>query len=209
MRVKGASRTDAGVHAKGQVVALSTDSNLPAETFTKAINYYLADGIAVLGTFDVPDDFDPRRGALSRVYRYVILNRKPPSPLESNRAYHFERDLDVETMAKATQSLVGTHNMWAFTSPSLADVQKTVRTVHQAHTVRKGDKVFFEIEANSFLPQQIRRTVGALLQVGIGKLSSADFSLMAEFGPPGAAGPVVPPWGLYLMRVKYPEGYPS
>ena len=209
VRIKGASRTDAGVHANGQVVAFPTGSALTPNTFTKALNYHLPSSIVVLSTHEVPVSFDPRRGALSRVYRYIILNRKEPSPLEMGRAYYFNRELDIVAMAEESHALVGNHDLAAFTSPALAGKKSTIRTVYRAEVVRVEDKVFFDIEAESFLPQQIRRTVGALLQVGLGKLGANDIHRMLEDRTPGAAGPVVPPWGLYLTKVKYPDGNPS
>ena len=205
IRIACASRTDVGVHAEGQVVAFGTGSSLSPETFVGALNYYLPQDIAVRAALGVAHDFDVRRGALSREYRYHLLNSPTPSPLLRSRAYLVPRTLDIEAMNKACRALVGEHDFAPFAS-SLNGRRNTVRTVHQAGLAREGDLVTFYMVANSFLPHQVRNTIGALVKVGRGKSDAGDFWRIAQSKTPGLAGPALPPHGLCLEKVNYPNG---
>ncbi len=201
-RVIAASRTDAGVHAKGQVVSFRTESTLAPRTFVRALNYYLPRDIAVKGACRVNIDFDVRREALSREYDYYILNSATRSPLLEGFAYIVSNELDVEMMNRACQLLQGEHNFASFAT-SLGRIRSTVRTVYEARATRAGELVTFHMTANSFLPHQVRNTVGLLIKVGCGKVGLDEFYQIIEAKKLGLAGPTAPPCGLCLTRVNY------
>ena len=201
VRVTGASRTDAGVHARGQVVSFSTTRELEPETLVRGLNYYLPEDIAVQRALRVEPTFNARRSARSREYRYIILNRPTPSPLWRNWAYQFQRSLNAEAMDEACQALIGEHDFAPFTGSS--EPVNTVRNVYRAGVQRRGELILFDIEANAFLPQQIRATAGALVNVGRDKITASAFRELAQRKERGLARPVLPPHGLYLMKVNY------
>ena len=206
IRVVGASRTDSGVHATGQVVSFRAASQLPVETFVKALNHYLPMGVSIRAAALVGDGFDARRSALSREYRYTILNRATPSPLHRGCAYLVTTPLDVEALTRACQVLVGRRDLAPFAAPYVASTRSTLRTIYKAEVQRNGELVMLDMTADSFLPQQVRRTVGALVKVGLGKTTVEEFHRIALSGEPGQAGPVAPACGLCLMKVNYGEG---
>lgn len=203
-RVIAASRTDAGVHAKGQVVSFRTDSALPAPTFVKALNYYLPRDIAVKAAFRVADSFNVRRDAISREYEYYIINRPTRSPLRRGFAYLVADSLDIEAMNQACQALIGRHDFASFVTRLGAGIKDTVRHIYQAEVSKDEDLVTFHIVANSFLPHQVRNTVGSLIKVGLGKMTIDEFYRIVEARRPGLAGPAVPAYGLCLTKVNYP-----
>lgn len=202
-RVAAASRTDAGVHAKGQVVSFRTGAGLPARIWVRAMNYYLPPDIAAKEAWLADDAFDVRRDAVRREYRYSILNSEVRSPLKLHHNYFFPQPLDVEAMQQASLLLEGQHDFASFTPVRVDKAGGSVRRVYEARVNRQGDLVQFSVTANSFLPHQIRHTVGALLQVGRGRLRVDQFGQIAEARKPGLAGPAVPPHGLCLMKVEY------
>ncbi|MBI4295342.1 MAG: tRNA pseudouridine(38-40) synthase TruA [Chloroflexi bacterium] len=201
VRARAASRTDSGVHARGQVVEFANGLNMPMETVVRALNHYLPADIAVRAAYPVADDFDARRYAVSRNYRYHILNRKTRSPLWRRWSHTVASTLDVQAMNLACQALVGIHDFAAFTWPVAG--KSTVRRVFRAEVARKGDLVTIDIEANSFLAHQIRNTAGALIRVGLGQLEAAAFHRLVASAEAGAAWPAAPACGLCLMEVKY------
>jgi tRNA pseudouridine38-40 synthase len=204
-RVKAASRTDAGVHAKGQVISFKTKAALPLKTFVEGMNYYLPHDIAIKEAFRVDDSFDVRRSAVSREYKYYILNSPTRSPMRQNFTYRVNGELDVKAMQRACQALVGRHDFASFVSSAeTAAKKRTVRNVHKAEIERDGDIIVFNIVANSFLPHQVRNTIGSLIKVGQGKMTVDEFYSMVEAKSPGLAGPTAPAGGLCLMRVNYP-----
>lgn len=201
-RTSFAGRTDQGVHARGQVVACDTCSSLEPLTIARALNHYLPKDIAVKNAFAVNQDFDPRRDALSREYCYYIWNDTNPSPLRRWNAYHVPQPLDVFEMDRACQVIIGTHDFLPFAS-SLEDRTSTVRIIYRANTFREGSMVTCHMEANAFLPHQVRHTVGALLQVGLGKIGVTDIAEILNSNRPAVAGPPAPPHGLCLLKVNY------
>ncbi|MBI2846481.1 MAG: tRNA pseudouridine(38-40) synthase TruA [Chloroflexi bacterium] len=204
-RVKAASRTDAGVHARNQVVMFRTFSPLPMETFVKGLNFYLPKDIAVKEAVKPREGFDPRRRALGREYRYTILNSPTTSPLLADFAYWVPQYLDVEAMVEASRSLPGVNDFAPFSGPLEFSSSSTVRRVDRVGVERKGRLVVFTMVASSFLPQQVRRTVGALMEVGVGRMSVEGFHMLTRSKTRGLAGPVLPAHGLCLIRVNYPE----
>ncbi len=203
IRVISASRTDTGVHAKGQVVSFRTDSLLSPQTFVKGLNYYLPRDIAVRAAYKVEDSFNVRRDALSREYSYYILNSLTRSPIREDFAYLVTGHLDIEAMNRACQLLIGERDLASFATCIGGRIKSTVRTVYKAEMEREGELVAFNIVANSFLPHQVRNTVGVLLRVGLGKMTVDELHNITEAKTPGLAGPTAPACGLYLMRINY------
>ncbi len=204
-RIKAASRTDAGVHARGQVVSFRTGSALPLKSFVDGLNHYLPRDIAVKEAHRLDDSFDVRRSAISREYKYYILNSPTRSPMRQGFSCRVDGNLDIESMNRACQALVGKHDFTSFVSSAeTARRKRTVRNVFKAEITRDGDMIVLEIVANSFLPHQVRNTAGSLIKVGQGKMTVDEFSSLVEAKTPGLAGPTAPADGLCLMRVNYP-----
>jgi tRNA pseudouridine38-40 synthase len=204
LRVIAASRTDTGVHARGQVVSFRTGSELSEDAFVGGLNYHLPGDIAIRAAHRVNDSFDVRRDAFSREYSYCIWNSRVRSPLLAGRAFQVVSPLDTASANLACASLVGEHDFASFTTGDGTGLKTTVRRVIRAGMEREGDQITFDIEANSFLPHQVRNTVGALVRVGTGKMSVAEFKSIMDAREPGAAGPTAPACGLCLNKVNYP-----
>jgi tRNA pseudouridine38-40 synthase len=203
-RVMSASRTDAGVHAKGQVVSFRTASALETANFVGGLNHYLPADIAIRAAYRIDDSFNVRREAVSREYSYYILNRRQRSPLKEGFAHQVAGELDIEAMNRAAKALVGEHDFASFVGRNGATVKSTVRRVFRAEVSRDGELVVFNIEANSFLLHQVRNTVGTLIRVGLGKLTADEFNNILESRELALAGPAAPACGLCLERVNYP-----
>jgi len=202
-RVISASRTDAGVHAKGQVVGFRTRSELPTRNFVNGLNHYLPRDIAVKAAYRVNDAFRIRRDAVSREYSYYILNSPTRSPIREGRVYQVANPLDIEAMNRAAQTLIGEHDFASFVNGDGSWLESTVRNVSRAEVERDGELVTFHIAANSFLPHQVRTTVGVLIRVGQGKMKLDQFNSIIKARLPGTAGPTAPACGLCLDRVNY------
>ena len=209
VRVKGAGRTDAGVHAIGQVVAFDTESEHSPETFVKAMNHYLPDDIAIRQAYCVDDDFDPRRHAFSRTYRYSVVRSPTPSPLMRRLAYIVGEALDVPLMREAARMLEGEHDFRRFAGPLEREGASTIRRIDVASIIEDGEKLEFDFVGNAFLPHQVRRMAGALLDVGRDRIDISEFENIVA----GKCGSVVahslPPQGLCLMKVTYPDFPPK
>lgn len=206
-RIMAASRTDAGVHAKEQVVSFRTSSPLPPRTFVSGLNYYLPKDIAVTAAHKVNDSFNVRRSALSREYSYYILNSLTRSPIREGFSYLVTGHLDIEAMNRACEALIGEHDFASFASCIGISLRNTVRSVHRAEMEKNGEMATFNIVANSFLPHQVRNTVGTLIRVGLGKMSINEFHDIIDARKPGLAGPTTPACGLCLMRINYPHPF--
>ena len=206
-RIMAASRTDAGVHAKGQVVSFRTGSSLIPATFISGLNYYLPRDIAVKAAYRVSDSFNVRRSALSREYNYYILNSRIRSPMREGFSYLVGGHLDIEAMNQACQVLIGEHDFASFASSIGVGIKNTIRRVYRAEMEEDGELAVFNMVANSFLPHQVRNTVGALLKVGLGKMSVDEFHRIIEAKKIGLAGPSAPACGLYLMQINYPHPF--
>ena len=205
IRIKTASRTDAGVHARGQVVCFDTAATLPLKSFIDGLNHYLPPDIAVQQAYVTKEPFDVRRRAVSREYRYTILNSPARSPLKQGHSYRVAGNLDTAAMHRACQWLIGRHDFASFVSSAETARQKrTVRDVFKAAITRDGDMIYFDIVANSFLPHQVRNIAGSLIKVGQGKMTADEFYGIVKAGTPGLAGPTAPAEGLCLVRVNYP-----
>jgi len=201
-RVMAASRTDAGVHAKGQVVSFWAREGLSTMTTVKALNYYLPRDIAVKAACRTSDDFNVRRDALSREYCYFTLNTGARSPFSEGFALHVSSTLDTNLMSKACQLIVGSHDFTSFAT-SLNSSKNAVRNVYKAEVHKKQCLIVFRMVADSFLPHQVRNTIGLLIKLGSGRMGIEDLKNIMEARIFGLAGPRAPACGLYLNRVNY------
>jgi tRNA pseudouridine38-40 synthase len=203
VRVRGAGRTDAGVHALGQVAHIDLSKVWEAETVRDAINAHLRPRpIAVLSAQEVPDTFDARFSALKRHYRYRIINRRADLALERSRAWRVARPLDAGAMHVAAQILVGRHDFTTFRHVA-CQAKSPVKTLDQLDVVRAGEEVTVTASARSFLHTQVRSMVGALVAVGEGRWSADDLAVALAARDRSACATVAPPEGLYLVRVDY------
>jgi tRNA pseudouridine38-40 synthase len=192
-----AGRTDAGVHALGNVVSVDVDGGPPIDRVAEAINASLPDDLAVIATAESAPDFHARHSARARSYRYRLWRRRQPSPFEARRAWWYPRRVDEERLAVAAALLVGEHDFRAFT-PTETQHDVFVRNVFSAEWHRRGDALEFEITADSFLRHMVRTLVGTMLELPPERLEPLlDGRTRAE------AGSTAPPWGLYLERVLY------
>ena len=205
-RVALAGRTDAGVHARGQVAAFTAETLLDAATVERALNAHLPADVAVRLVRFVDEGFDPRRWARRRWYRYTVAQVASRDPLSRRFAWHIAQTLDLAAMNEVTATLVGRQDFIACSGPLDAG-RTSVRTVFSANWDRSGETVAFDIRADAFLPNMVRRIVGALVQVGRGKLKGEEFVRLLKQASPATVGPLAPPQGLCLERVEYDEGY--
>lgn len=209
VRVKGAGRTDAGVHAEAQVVAFDTGSTHSTKTFVGALNHYLPDDIAVKAAHIVKPDFDPRRHARSRTYRYSILNSKTPSPLARRFACQVREPLNVERMRSAAGLFVGEHDFRQFAAPLPEGKTNSVRAVLDVSLKQSGDVIDFRVVGNAFLQHQVRRMAGTLVDIGRGKLKEADLQAMIDNRQTDKVAHSLAAHGLCLVKIKYADYPPN
>jgi tRNA pseudouridine38-40 synthase len=201
-----AGRTDAGVHARGQVASFKTGSRLRARTFVRALNALLPRDIGVKAAQEVALTFDPRRDAFRRLYRYTIYVGAERPVLDRAFVWHVGPGVDLNAIGRAARTLVGRHDLAAFTAPSIARNVSTEREVFRAELTQNGAKAWLDIEANAFLQHMVRRIAGALVQVGAGKRDAREFEILLRHAEPGAARYTAPPQGLCLIKVRYESG---
>ena len=199
-----AGRTDAGVHAAGQVAQLALDRPIAADKLREALNFHLKPHpVVVLRAAPAPAGWNARFSAIRRTYRYVILNRRARPALEAGRVWHLHAPLDAEAMHHAAQSLLGRHDFTSFRA-SACQANSPLRTLDRLDVVRAGDRIVVTAEARSFLHHQVRNMVGTLRLVGEGSWPVARVAAALEARDRGAAGPTAPAAGLCLMAVGYP-----
>lgn len=202
--VRGAGRTDAGVHATGQVADMDLSRERAIHKIADAMNYHLRpQPIAVLKVESVSDDFSSRFDAIGRFYRYIICNRRADLTLMRGLAWRVPMVLNAETMNRAAQSLVGVHDFSTFRDTE-CQANSPVRTLDEIKVVRNGDMIELTCHAQSFLHRQVRSIVGSLVDVGRGKRPVEWISEILAARARTACGPVAPSDGLYLERVTYP-----
>ncbi len=199
----GAGRTDAGVHALGQVAHIDLAKDWDGDTVRDAINAHLRPHpIAVLAAEQVAESFDARFSATKRHYLYRISNRRADLALEQNRAWRVPRPLDCAAMHEAAQRLVGRHDFTTFRAAE-CQAKSPMKTLDRLDVARDGDDVRVTASARSFLQHQVRSMVGSLVHVGEGKWSADDLATALAARDRAACGQVAPPQGLYLVRVEY------
>jgi tRNA pseudouridine38-40 synthase len=203
LRLQAAGRTDAGVHASGQVVHIDLDKAWDAAVVRDALNAHLApEPIAVLDAAEAEPGFHARFSAKRRRYLYRILNRKSPPVLERGRVWHVKKPLDAEAMHTAGQLLVGHHDFTTFRDLD-CQAKSPVKTLDALDVERAGEEVRLKFAARSFLHRQVRSMTGSLAQVGLGKWSADDLKAALEARDRAACGPVAPAHGLCLTDVSY------
>jgi tRNA pseudouridine38-40 synthase len=195
-------RTDAGVHAFGHAANFKTTSSIPSEAWAPALNHLLPSDIRVLSSEEAPDDFHARYSALGKIYKYRILNRREPTALYRNYAWHVNLRLQVKNMKLAAAALVGKHDFSAFRS-SGCGAKSPVRTVKSLTIKKSGVFVDIEIEADAFLQYMARNIAGTLVEVGLGRFSLRDVKRMLKSRDRSLAGRTAPPQGLSLVKVFY------
>lgn len=203
LTLTGSARTDAGVHAYGQVVNFLTQGTIPAERIPLAAKALLPSDIVVVAAAEETAEFHARYSAKSKIYRYRLVNTRLADPFERNYAWHFLRPLDVLLMHEAAQAIVGTHDFSAFRATGGAPISP-VRTIMTAEC-RSADNALIEFEfwGTGFLYHMVRNFVGTLVEVGLHRLTPAGFAAILQGRDRKAAGKTAPPQGLYLMEVKY------
>lgn len=201
--VRGAGRTDAGVHARGQVAHFDLLREMPPERIRDAINFHLRPApVAVLACEATAPDFDARLSAMRRDYEYVIVNRRAPLALDAGRAWRVPVPLDAGAMADAAQMLTGQHDFTTFRSVH-CQARSPVKTLDRLEVERIGERIVISARARSFMHNQVRSMVGSLKLVGEGKWSRADLKAALEARQRSACGPVAPACGLCLAGVRY------
>ena len=201
--VQGAGRTDAGVHAMGQVAHVDLSRGWEAFRLTEALNHHLRpDPVAVLSAEPVGDDFHARFSATERLYAYRIVNRRAPLTFEKGTAWRVRHTLDAATMRAGAAHLVGHHDFTTFRS-TLCQAKSPVKTVDEITVERDGDEITIHVRARSFLHNQVRSFVGTLERVGAGAWAPGDVAKALAAMDRAACGPVAPPDGLYLVAVRY------
>ncbi|MCC6469192.1 MAG: tRNA pseudouridine(38-40) synthase TruA [Alphaproteobacteria bacterium] len=203
VQVWGAGRTDAGVHALGQVAHIDLAKATTARVVREAVNHHLKpQRIAVLTVEEAAPNFHARLAAKSRLYRYRIVNRRAPLAIDQGRAWHVQVALDSDAMHDAAQVLVGRHDFSTFRA-SLCQAKSPVKTLDQLDARRLGEEIEVTARARSFLHHQVRNMVGTLALVGRGKWSKADVAKALAAADRTKGGPTAPPDGLYLVEVRY------
>jgi tRNA pseudouridine38-40 synthase len=203
--LEGAGRTDAGVHATGQVAHVDLTKVYTAFRLQEALNFYLREsGVAIVQVAEVGPDFHARFSATARIYHYKIINRRAHTPLLAQRAWHIIRPLDIQAMKLAAQAFVGHHDFSSFRS-SQCQASSAKRTLDDFTIAQEGDMIIARIQSRSFLHNQVRIMMGTLQQVGHGKGTINDIKQALLGRDRTFAGPTAPAYGLYLTEVQYIE----
>ena len=205
VRLNSSGRTDAGVHALGQVVNFKTETVLSCERIFISLNGILPDDIAIRSVEDVPEGFDARRSATSKIYRYVILNRVAPTAIERHRCWHLRSPLDIDLMRKAALMLLGEHDFSAFRGSGCTAKHPLRRMLKVSldYSPENSDVINFEIEGQAFLKHMVRNIVGTLVAVGRGGIDLNSFKDILDSKDRTQAGVTAPAQGLFMLEVKY------
>lgn len=198
----GAGRTDAGVHAYGQVASFRTNSNIPAEKFSPALNSVLPEDISIKTSEAVLDDFHARFSAKGKHYRYMILNRQERSALWAGRAWHVRQDLNLDAMKEAAEYFLGYHSFKAFCAAGYS-VKSFERTIFSSTWSKDGDLLIFDTQGEGYLYNMVRIMVGTMVDIGRGRFKPEIINKAIESGQRTSIGITAPPSGLYLVEVYY------
>ena len=207
----GASRTDTGVHALGQVAHFRTHSRLRVDEFQRALNAILPPAIRIVAAEEVGPEFNSRWQAQGKKYKYRIFRGRVLPPFEYRRTLHYPWPLDEDAMARAAREFEGTHDFSSFAASSGSEDddhdRNMTRVIHSSQIVRCAgqEEIAYEIRGQSFLRYMVRKIVGTLLEVGRGRLASADIPAIFDLRDRSRSGPTAPPEGLYLVSIEYPD----
>lgn len=200
--VVGASRTDAGVHARGNVAVFDTDTRIPAERIAYAVNALLPEDVVVVRSEEVPAGWHPRKCVSVKTYEYRILNKEFPDPVRRRDTYFVSFSLDIERMRRAAEYLKGEHDFKSFCSAQTA-VETTVRTIYDLDIKKEGEIITIRVRGNGFLYNMVRIIAGTLAGVGRGYFEPEDMERMLEAKDRTQAGVTAPPQGLILVGIEY------
>lgn len=198
----GAGRTDAKVHALGQVANFFIDTTIPGRTFKYALNEYLPEDIKVVYSNEVPEDFHARFSAIKKRYRYKIYLSDVERPLLRNYAYQIDRNLNINNMKEASKYLIGMHNFTSFEGRRSFTKSK-IRTIHSIDIKKRNEFIDIVVEGDSFLRNMVRIITGTLVEIGIGKRKPEEIKLILQAKDRRLSGHTAPPQGLYLEKVFY------
>ena len=202
IEVMGASRTDAGVHALGNVAVFDTTTRIPGEKISYALNQFLPEDIRIQLSEEVEPDFHPRYCDSEKTYQYRILNRRFPVPTERLYSYFYHYSLDVEKMREATSYVIGQHDFASFCGAG-AQVRSTVRTITAMEVFREGDMITIQVSGTGFLYNMVRILAGTLIEIGNGQYPPERMEEILKACSREAAGPTAPAHGLTLMGIRY------
>lgn len=202
VHVTGASRTDAGVHAYGNVAVFDTESTIPGDRFTFALNRFLPDSIVIQDSWEVSVDFHPRHCNTRKTYEYRILNTAVPLPQKRNFTWHVAGSIDIEKMKEAAAYIVGEHDFKSFCCVR-TQAESTVRTIYSLEVLQEGSEIIIRIKGNGFLYNMVRIITGTLIQVGKGRFMPEYVKQMLEAKDRTVAGQTAPPQGLTLVGIEY------
>lgn len=205
VKMTGCGRTDAGVHARVYVANFRTDARIPTDRIPYALNTHLPDDIAVTGAMEVSERFNAIGSCVKKEYTYLIYNSHIRDPFYVNRAWLYPKHLDETVMQRAGQQFVGTHDFAAVRSVG-TDVKSTVRTVYYYEVERQGNLISLRVCANGFLYNMARAMAGTVVYAAEGKFPPEEISEILRRGDRTAAGPTVPPGGLYMTKLWYDDG---
>ncbi len=200
--VIGASRTDSGVHSLGNVAVFDTNSRIPPEKISYALNQRLPEDIVVQNSCEVPSDFHPRRCESRKTYEYKILNCTFPMPLNRFDTYFYYHKIDVEKMQEAAEQLIGEHDFKSFCSVH-SQAQTTVRTIYELTVKKEKDLIIIRVTGSGFLYHMVRIIAGTLLQAGIGERRPEEMAEIIKAADRGAAGPTAPACGLTMIGIEF------
>ena len=202
VHVTGASRTDAGVHAYGNVAVFDTESTIPGDRFTFALNRFLPVSIVIQDSWEVSSDFHPRHCNTRKTYEYRILNTAVPLPQKRNFAWHVTGSIDIDKMREAAGYIVGEHDFKSFCCVR-TQAESTVRTIYSLEVLQEGSEIIIRIKGNGFLYNMVRIITGTLIQVGKGRFKPEYVKQMLEAKDRTVAGQTAPPQGLTLVGIEY------
>ena len=202
IKVTGASRTDSGVHSLGNVAVFDTETRIPPEKISYALNQRLPEDIVVQDSCQVAEDFHPRHCNSRKTYEYRILNRTFAMPTRRLDTYFFYRKLDLDAMKQAASYIEGTHDFKSFCSAN-SPVEDTVRTVYFLHVEKQDDIISIRVQGSGFLYNMVRILAGTLIQVGLGEIKPEDIPGILEAKNRSAAGPTAPAHGLTMIGIEF------
>ena len=202
VHVTGASRTDAGVHAYGNVAVFDTESTIPGDRFTFALYRFLPDSIVIQDSWEVAGDFHPRHCNTRKTYEYRILNTAVPLPQKRNYTWHVAGSIDIDRMREAAAYIVGEHDFKSFCCVR-TQAESTVRTIYSLEILQEGSEIIIRIKGNGFLYNMVRIITGTLIQVGKGRFQPEYVKQMLKAKDRTVAGQTAPPQGLTLVGIEY------